>query len=140
MKRFASVLLLASTQHAIGQSVLSVDPALQSAEIAGYWAHGDSNGSYRILVFSGGYEHVSNWVVAEWVETQKGNYDSASVVHSKQLVGPGFFVFDAPILTQPDGYVRVELKGADTHDPERKISCTFELFPDGEVKQVKACD
>jgi hypothetical protein len=112
---------------------------LDSAVRAGYWEHGDITGEYRVLVFSGGFEHISSWVVAEWIATPRDNDAEASIVHSTQLVAPGFFSLGAPVMTSRDGALRVELQGRYTHDPERSVSCIFDLLPNGEVKLIKAC-
>jgi hypothetical protein len=139
MNRCAAVFLLISTQCAFAQTASTIDPELDVANSAGYWESGNTRGKYRVLVFSGGYEHVSSWVVAEWVADSSSELGTPSVIHSKQLVGAGFFSFNAPIMTQHDGYLRVDLRGRDTHNPERLVGCIFDLFPDGGVKQVRPC-
>lgn len=116
-----------------------VDSSLAYVSTDGYWEYAGRRGSYRVLVFSGGFEHVSSRVVAEWVAEPLNAESTAAVVHEVEVVGPGFFSFGAPVLTRIDGGERLTLRGVDTHSPETTIVCVFDLLPDRKVRAVQPC-
>jgi hypothetical protein len=89
-------------------------------------------------VFSGGYEHVSSQVVAEWIADPTSNYSNSTLVRSKELVSFGFFSLGSPVLTPKQDRLHVFLEGVETHTLE-PVTCVYELLPDGEVIEVKSC-
>lgn len=117
-----------------------VDPTLVFAATSGNWTSNARAGTYRVLVFSKGFEHVSSKVVAEWVADAVSDAARPAVVHGRELVGFGFFSLGAPVLTPLKNGVRVTLNGFDTHSPDRKLSCVFDLHPSGRATVVKPCE
>ena len=135
-----STLIVLNSVVAIAAPDSAIDSSLAAAATEGYWEQNDSHGTYRVLVFSGGVEHVSSLVIAEWISEPTSNNSAASVVHSVQLIGGGFVSLGPPVLSARKGYLRVTLSGVDTHAPERKVSCIFDLLPSRLVRKVKDCE
>jgi len=131
--------LLALSLTATASYAVPIDATLAFAATGGYWESTGRGGAYRVLVFSGGFEHVSSRVVAEWVAEAGGASATAAVVSEHELVGFGFFSLGAPELARLKDGVRVTLSGVETHTPERKVTCVFDLHPKGQVTVVRQC-
>ena len=119
----------------------NVDPAVISATTVGYWQTNELHGSYRIVVWNEGYEHVSSGVTAEWVAEPRDPNDHSEILFSKSLVEPNAFSFGEPTFVQIEkGGVRVKLTGVNSFEPTLQISCSFDLSPDGNVSVVRPCE
>jgi len=119
----------------------NVDPAVISATTVGYWQTKDLHGSYRIVVWNEGYEHVSSGVTAEWIAEPGDPNDNSQILFSKSLVEPNAFSFGEPTFVQlKNGRVRVKLTGVNSFEPTSQISCSFDLSPGGNVSVVKPCE
>lgn len=139
MKTALRCVLLALPLAATVLHAAPIDPQLAFAVTGGNWETGGRSGAYRVLVFTGGFEHVSSRVVAEWVADPTGNDTGPTVLSGHELVGAGFFSLGAPEVVRIEAGVRVTLSGVDAHSPEQEVSCVFELYPKGQVKVVKPC-
>lgn len=139
MIRLLPLLLLAASASAVAQESPAVDPSVVSVVSGGYWETPGNRGSYRVIVFRGGFEHVSTWVVAEWLREPQSSAEQETVKTSRQLVGPGFFSLDTPRLSISGDRVQVRLEGVYTHEPGRHVTCVFDLLPTGEYIEVRAC-
>ena len=117
-----------------------IDASLTHAVTEGYWQVGSDGGAYRVLVFSGGYEHVSSRVVAEWVAEPKDAGAPPTVSAGHELVAFGSYSLGAPEVTRAKNGLRVTLKGVSTMMPEDTVTCVFELHPKGQVTVVKVCE
>jgi len=131
--------LLGLSGLATAQETPATDPRISSVVSGGYWEGNGEHGFYRVIVFTGGYEHVSSWVTAEWVREPRTNTEMAAVRTSRQLVGPGFFSLGAPLLSSEPKRVRVRLEGVRTHEPELHVTCIYDLLPNGESEEAQEC-
>ncbi|NRQ17503.1 hypothetical protein [Ensifer sesbaniae] len=116
-----------------------VDPDVMAVVEGGYWREdGIGEGSYRIIVVSQGFEHVSSRVVAEWklAGSEKGR---ARIVHSVELVKGGVYSVGAPEIEFSGDGARVEVGGTATFSPGTTVVCHFALAPGGKVDVLKAC-
>jgi hypothetical protein len=119
----------------------NVDPAVTSATTVGYWQTKDRHGSYRVVIWNEGYEHVSSGVTAEWIAEPGSPNDDSQILFSKLIVEPNAFSFGEPTFVQlRKGRVRVKLTGVNSFEPTLKISCSFDLSPGGSVSVVMPCD
>ena len=132
-------LWLAITASAYALAGPKADASIESIVTAGWWESSGESGSYRVIVWSAGYEHVSSGVVVEWLADPAEPGADTRIVHARELVAPGMFRIGEPKLTRFKKRVRIDLSGVNPHEPAQKISCRFEAFPDGEVKTIVPC-
>ena len=125
--------------HSVADGVSVVDPSVVSVVTEGYWRSGDLAGTYRVIVRSGGFEHVSSEVTAEWVAEPAASAKAQTIVASKTLVGGGAFSLGAPVVERIRSGVRVKLSGVRTYKPAESVACIFELGPVRIVVIVAAC-
>ncbi len=68
------------------QDTLSLDPSVTSVVTGGFWEAHPLRGHYRIVVWSGGGEHVSSKLRVEWIledsETQENRVIKSAAVDS----------------------------------------------------------
>lgn len=127
-----AILALSSTAPAVDGTVISV-------VTSGSWDRGDSRGSYRIIVWDVGFEHVSSGVVADWVADPTGPDADSTVVASHVLVEPSGVSFGQPQVQAIPKGLRVTLSGTRSSAPGLSISCVFELHPGGVVETIRGC-
>jgi len=139
MTRLTLVLAAAVSSVPVSAASPVVDPAISFVVTGGYWKHVSLDGAYRIVVRQTGHEHVSSQVTAEWVAGPSGESAQATILRSIELVASGFFSFGEPRLLRIADGVRVSLRGVYTHDPDRKVTCVFELSSEGQKRTIKAC-
>ena len=96
-------------------------------------------GTYRIILWTEGFEHVSTGVVAEWFADSSGEDTQPRLIHTEILVSPGMNSFGKSTLIQTKNGYTVVLVGVNTYDSEQKISCKFELRKNMTVRTTKPC-
>jgi hypothetical protein len=131
-------LALFTANQAVAEGAL-VSPDVVAVVEGGHWTEdGLGEGSYRVVVVSQGFEHVSSRVVAEWklAPSERGQ---ARIVHSVELVNGGFYSFGEPEISVSAGQTIVELKGTATYSPGKTVVCRFGLVPGGGILSIKAC-
>jgi hypothetical protein len=116
----------------------SADAKIVSVQTAGSWENGNDRGSYRIVYWPEGFEHVSTGVAVEWIAEVDDANNSVRVVRSEVLVAPGTLSLASPKLVKKKNAVRLILKGVHTYSMQ-KISCEFELRKDASIKTIKDC-
>ena len=139
MKRLTLVLAAAVGSVPVQAGSPVVDPAISFVTTGGYWKDDGQDGVYRIVVRQGGYEHTSSQVTAQWVAGPTSENAQATILRSIELVAGGFFSFGEPRLTRISDGVRMSLTGVDTHQPDRKVGCIFELNSAGRKRTIKSC-
>jgi hypothetical protein len=116
-----------------------VPTEVSSVVTGGYWDTGKSHGTYRVVSWRQGFEHVSSGVIAEWIADPIDNNSDSKVIATKQLVEPGLFSLGAPEFIPTNNSLVVKLSGVATHSPDQSVSCVFELYPNAVVKTVRQC-
>jgi hypothetical protein len=138
---FVAALLLASASNILDaeESPPVSDPKIISIVSGGYWQTDEMSGTYRIVLWTEGFEHVSTGVVAEWVADPGSHNDEQKVVHSEILVSPGVSFYQTPTIKKTKSGYSVILKGVNTYDSKLKISCVFKLSQDMKTNAVASC-
>ena len=131
--------LAGSTSVVQEQLLASPDSKIESVITEGAWENAGVHGTYRVVLWTEGFEHVSSGVVAEWISDAHGENERREVVHSEVLIAPGLFVFQKPSFNRTKNGYSVVLTGVNTYLASEKASCTFELLPSREVKVIKPC-
>ena len=143
--KYISIVLLAFLYASSGTlcaedlSPPSPNSKIFSVLSGGRWQTDDMQGTYRIILWAEGFEHVSTGVVAEWLADSPGEGTNPKLIHSEILVSPGMNSFGKPTLIQTKNGYTVVLVGVNTYDTEQKISCKFELRKNMTVKATIPC-
>jgi hypothetical protein len=137
VRRVALVLLFCAASSAGSAELVPLD--VIGVATGGYWEMPNDRGTFRVTVRNAGFEHVSSEVVAEWISEPGTASGSARLVHSRQLVSPGFYSLGTPVIERRANLVRVTISGVDTHRPDIAVTCVYDLHPDGSFDVVRAC-
>ena len=89
----------------------TIPPDIQYVVTGGRWSAAGRTGVYRVLVRTGGFEHVVSEAVVEWVATDKGE---AQIIASK-LAPTESWRLDNPRILGAGTAWRVELDALETH-------------------------
>jgi hypothetical protein len=137
-----SILFLALAVKTLNAQELllqSPDPKITSIVGGGNWQTDDMQGTYRVVLWAEGYEHVSSGVIAEWIVDPKGENEPARVVNSKILIAPSlYYIQKASLLRTKNGYT-VVVSGVSTYRSTERISCKIELLPNLTTRTIKPC-
>lgn len=144
MKKAVLLLLLGllALSASARSRMASIDPSVDSVVSGGYWTDGEDRGIYRVVVRSGGFEHIVSEITIEWLsDPREGNEEPS--IHKSVVVKEGrglWRVADSKLEVAPGGGgVFLDWKAISPHDlSERR--CRARLFPDGSYSLVKACD
>ena len=79
-----------------------VDPLLYEVASGGEWETTDEHGDYRVLIFNGGYEHVSSQVYLQWLtHSPEGAHVVRSVLIAELSSGAWSVGIAAPFFGKP---------------------------------------
>ena len=81
--RFLVPLLALAAVELRAQTDFPVPAIVEHVVTGGWWSSGTNRGTYRLVVASGGFEHVTSAVYAEWVRERRSERDSAVVLATK---------------------------------------------------------
>ena len=144
MKKIVPLLLLvlvALSAPAQPQSA-TIDPAVDSVVSGGYWTDGADRGTYRVVVRSGGFDHVISEITIEWLSEPQDENGEASVRKSVVVKeGQGLWrAADCRLETAPSSdKTFLSWRAINTHDQTER-ECRVRLLPTGSYRLVKACD
>ena len=97
------------------QEGLSLDPAVHYVVTGGHWSSEGADGQYRVIVRSGGFDHIVSDLYIQWIQDPRGKDDSARVrVTVKVDSLSGIWALDQPKLVCTPS-CRLEVSGTDTH-------------------------
>jgi hypothetical protein len=125
LRMAALVLPMLATLPATGgaQKVPVIPSDVSEVEAGGYWIQGGDEGSYRIVIQTGGFEHIVSRVWLQWLSRSESQEDTIRVVASRELEeisGDGWRVHSAQLELR-DGQWEATLDGANSHsDPTLK--------------------
>lgn len=124
---------------ALAAAETGVAPNVSAVVEGGHWSEpGIGEGRYRVVVVTGGFEHVSSRVVADW-KADGDESGNATIAHTVELVAPDAYSLGAPTIAVTKDGVRVDIAGAATYAPDKQVTCRFDLAPGGETTIVRAC-
>ena len=86
LNRMVLILLLgALAGSANAQGVPTVPTEVSGVLAGGYWTSGAQEGSYRIIIVSGGFEHIVSQVFLQWLSQPTSPNDSVVVLSTVEL-------------------------------------------------------
>ena len=114
---------------------LSTIPAdIEHVVTGGRWSAAGRTGVYRVLVRTGGLEHVVSEAQVEWIATDSGE---ARVIQSK-VAPTGSWRLDNPRIRGAGPVWRVELEALETHiTPALRGKWVIRLGPPGEMSATQ---
>jgi hypothetical protein len=130
---FAPILILSvSPGVALAQEVLRLDPSIAYVATGGSWSAESNSGQYRVIVRSGGFEHVVSELFVQWLRDPRSSDDSAMVVRAIEVESlSGIWSLGQPVFVCTDK-CHVEIAGTDSHTGE-KGNWVLTLGPPGQV-------
>ena len=116
------------------QTIDAVVPSLEFAVTGGTWAQGGVRGQYRVLVFSGGFEHIVSEVYIQWIRDPESSSDTAALVRSVPARQANHFwrVNGPPVVQRRPGGATVTVRLVDPHDSQPAQICVFTVGTPGE--------
>ena len=74
-------------QNAAFEAADNISPNIHTVQTGGYWAVGNDEGSFRIIVTAGGVEHVSHLLYIQWLRnnTTTQSYELVRTVWVSEL-------------------------------------------------------
>ena len=133
----SACVLLATVNFAAASP--QVDSSVIFVARAGHWQTDESHGSYRVVLWNQGYEHVTSGVMVEWIADAVEANENPRILFTKTVVEPTFYSFREPKIVQLKDRVRIILSGVNSYEPEQEISCSFDLAPGGVVSTTEPC-
>ncbi|HET7024701.1 MAG TPA: hypothetical protein VFI39_05810 [Gemmatimonadales bacterium] len=114
------VLAVALVPGARAQAAPSISPDVDAVATGGYWTLGDQEGHYRLIIVSGGFEHVVSQIYLQWLAQPASPDDSVTVVASIELtdIDSGGWALSDPQFARRDTHWEATVDGQNSHmDP-----------------------
>jgi hypothetical protein len=132
--RLLVFLLAFPVGHANAQLTASVPVDVETIVTGGKWSAGGQSGIYRIVVRTGGFEHIVSQAQVDWIATSTDRDKPDQVVVSK-IAETGSWRLLKPRITQASGQWRAVLDGVETHfNPAPRGTWDIVLGPPGVLK------
>jgi hypothetical protein len=94
---------------------------LEVADMAsgGYWKTDGSDGQYRVVVLTGGREHVSSLVYLQWIENDQARQE-LRVRQTTRIreIAEGFWSVGSPVFTYANKSCEIKLEATHTYSNE----------------------
>ena len=128
------VALVAVGAHA--QSPAVVPPNVEAVVSGGVWNAKELKGTYRAVVLTGGFEHVSSQLQIDWIADTEGNDKPSRVIASKVAETGSWRLGKPQIVKSANGW-RVRVQGVEPHQtPQVRGIWVVELGPPGSLKAI----
>jgi hypothetical protein len=123
---------LSATVAAQSPVVIPVD--VEAVVTGGFWKTATSQGSYRIVIQTAGFEHAVSQLQVDWIAEPEGNDKSARVVASK-IAETGAWRLDSPRIVKATKGWRALVNGIETHTtPMPRGTWILQLGEPGSLK------
>ena len=126
--------ILSATGSATAQAVPVVAPSVDDVEAGGYWTAGGAEGQYRLIVTSGGFEHVTSRLYLQWLSDPSSEEDTTVVLRTIELSdidSAGWRLYDLRIRMN-NGKWEATVDGQNPHtEPMAKTRWRISLGPPG---------
>ena len=130
---FLALVFCTVAQPSSAQDSLVVDPTIADIVSGGHWAASGQEGYYRIVIRTGGFEHINSELTVQWL-TEGGRDSDPVVVRSIVVKELTINRLDRPKIGQYLKGWRVWVQQTDTHSEHSSTSMrTIDLGPPGQV-------
>lgn len=137
---FLILLVLGAPQLSAAQDVKStierLDPMVTFVITRGEWHRGDEAGRVRIIVTSGGFEHVTSVLYVQWmlVDSDSGRMRIIRTEEVKEFA-QGSWALTAPRIDWQGGKWNATVDGADSHAEQPRVArWRLDIGAPGEVR------
>jgi hypothetical protein len=132
--RIAVLCACLSPAVTLGQQVLAVPAEVETAVTGGKWKSGNATGTYRVIVMTGGFEHIVSQLQVDWI-AETGNGDEPPRVVSSRMAETGSWRLLRPRIVQTSGSWRVLVEDIETHfNPAPRATWEIDLGQPGTLK------
>jgi hypothetical protein len=132
VRTFIVALFLVFPAAAVAQDSLKLDPTVAFAVSGGHWSAGGAEGAYRVVVRSGGFDHIVSELFVQWLQDPRSENDSVAVRASVKVDSlSGLWSLGQPKFVCSSA-CHVEIGGTDTHTMEES-KWELSLGPPGRV-------
>ena len=113
---------------------LTVPPDVVSIVSGGRWKSDTASGTFRVIVQTGGFEHILSRAQIDWIADPTARDNGPSVVASR-VAETGSWRLDNPRIFQRAGRWHVEFQALETHfTPALRGRCVVDLGGPGDLK------
>src|SRR4051794_18456719 len=104
---------------ATAQAAPQLEPSIEFVTSGGWWQRDSTGGTYRIIVRSGGMEHIVSELFVQWLREEACFQCEPTIVATRPLreIVAGTWRFDAPILRPTKAGANLIVRGTLPHDP-----------------------
>jgi len=133
-------LLVAPAALAQSHAVPSLAPTIETVVTEGYWTAPDNvEGQFRVVIATGGFEHLISNIWVQWIASPQHSNDSARILKSTHLdeVSANYVRLSDPTLALEDGSWILTVMATQTHcDPMEVKRWRIVLGPPGQFTVV----
>ena len=120
MTRFALLAFIALPMAKLnGQDSTPLDPTVSYVVTGGRWSDSTGGGEYRVIVRTGGFEHVGSALSIEWLQEPRNQDDPGTVTCSRHSGFQGIWLLELPRLTCNRTQCQVQVRGTNTRNDEK---------------------
>jgi len=128
------ILLAAFSATVVAQSPVPIPADVETVVTGGFWNSASSKGTFRVVIRSGGFEHVVSQLQIDWIADPEGNDKPARVVASR-LAETGSWRLTTPRISKGSNGWRVTVDGVEPHmTPQVRGTWIVQLGEPGSLK------
>jgi hypothetical protein len=116
------------------QPVIEIPSNVTHVASGGYWKTATEEGTYRVIVQTGGLEHIVSHAQVDWIARSRDQNASPRIITSK-IAETGSWRLDSPLFKKNQRKWRIEMQALETHHfPIANGVWTIELGEPGVLK------
>ena len=126
---------LSSAQDDLKSTIERLNPTVAFVVTGGEWQRGDDRGEVRIVIASGGFEHVTSVLYVQWLLIDPDSAETR-VVRTEQVkeFADRHWSLATPRITWQGQKWYATVDGADSHtEPPRVSRWRMDIGPPGEI-------
>ena len=132
--RLCTVMLVLAASDTRGQATTTIPADVEAVVTGGKWSANGQNGTYRVIVSTGGFEHIVSQVQVDWI-AHSNDRDTLDKVIASKIAQTGSWRLLTPRISRTGGQWRAVLDGVETHfNPAPKGTWEILLGSPGQLK------
>src|SRR5262245_38153037 len=135
----ALLLVLLGSAPGAAEQTMTIAPEVETVVTGGQWKSDKLSGTYRVIVLTGGFEHIVSQVQIDWITAADGRDNPPRVLSSKIAETASWSLF-RPRIVKSGGVWRVLLDGIETHSTPTPLGTwMIDLGAPGTLKATLRC-